>query len=33
MQKLRNSGIDEVVPAKKASAFVIEVIVIDGPAC
>lgn len=33
MQKLRNSSIDEEVPARKASAFVIEVMVIEGPAC
>ena len=32
-QKLRKTGIEDVVPAKKARAFVIEVIVIDGPAC
>jgi len=32
-QKLRTPGIDEAVPAKKASAFVRDVIVIEGPAC
>ncbi len=32
MQKLRKANIDDRVPAKKASAFVNEVMVIDGPA-
>ena len=31
-QKLRKASIDDLVPAKKASAFVNEVMVIDGPA-
>ena len=33
MQKLRSASIDETDPARKAKAFVIDVIVIEGPAC
>ena len=32
MQKLRKASIEEYVPAKNASAFVKDVIVMDGPA-
>ena len=32
-QKLRKASIDDADPARKASAFVREVIVIEGPEC
>ena len=31
--KLAKAGMTEIVPEKKARAFVSEVIVMDGPAC
>ena len=33
MQKLRSASIEDTDPARKAKAFVIDVIVIEGPAC